>query len=97
MPSAATPLAPKVPDPTVKSAAAESVAVAASATTETGKDAPKAKGERALEDMLAEIMRPMVRQWLDDNMKQALEKAVRAEVADSVRDMVAKTAAEKKS
>ena len=44
--------------------------------------------------MLAEIMRPMVRKWLDENMKQALEKAVRAEVADSVRDLVAKTTSE---
>jgi cell pole-organizing protein PopZ len=79
--------------PSALPALANVSAGAAPVTTEVAND----KSQLALEDMLAEIMRPMVRKWLDDNMKQALEKAVRAEVADSVRDMVSKTGGEKKS
>jgi hypothetical protein len=37
-----------------------------------------------LEDMLAEAMRPMVRQWIDENMRAALEKALRAEMSGSL-------------
>ena len=33
------------------------------------------------EDVLAEMLRPMVRKWLDENMGRAIEKAVKAEVA----------------
>lgn len=38
-----------------------------------------------LDDLLAEMLRPMVRQWLDDNMRSALEKAVRAETSAALK------------
>ena len=34
--------------------------------------------------MLADLLRPMVRQWLDENMRGALEKAVRTEMSGSL-------------
>ena len=35
--------------------------------------------------MLADLLRPMVRQWLDENMLRALEKAVHQEMAAKAR------------
>jgi cell pole-organizing protein PopZ len=40
---------------------------------------------RTLEDMVAELLRPMLRQWLDTNMPRIVEKALRVEVADSAK------------
>lgn len=40
-----------------------------------------AKGEgRTLEDIVVEILRPMVKQWLDENLPQIVEEKVEAEV-----------------
>ncbi|MEW5963791.1 MAG: DUF2497 domain-containing protein [Pseudomonadota bacterium] len=36
---------------------------------------------RTLEDTVAELLRPMLRQWLDDNMPRIVEKALRVEIA----------------
>jgi hypothetical protein len=56
-----------------------------------GGDAVKAGGNtRQLDDLLAELLRPMVRQWLDENMSRALEKAVRVEVGEGARSAVSK-------
>ena len=43
---------------------------------------------RSVEDTLAELLRPMVRQWLDENMTRAIEKAIRVEIASSLRPQV---------
>jgi cell pole-organizing protein PopZ len=51
---------------------------------------PTADDTQLLEDILADLLRPMVRKWLDENMTRALEKAVRIEVADGVLDVVSK-------
>ncbi|MGH6816294.1 MAG: DUF2497 domain-containing protein, partial [Hyphomicrobiaceae bacterium] len=40
---------------------------------------------RTLEDTVAELLRPMLRQWLDQNMPRVLEKALRVEVAEGLR------------
>jgi cell pole-organizing protein PopZ len=40
---------------------------------------------RSLDDTLAELLRPMVRQWLDENMSRALTKAVEVEIAERAR------------
>jgi cell pole-organizing protein PopZ len=53
-------------------------------------DKPAAGDPQMLEDILADLLRPMVRKWLDENMTRALEKAVRIEVADGVLDAVSK-------
>ena len=38
-----------------------------------------------IEDTTAELLRPMLRQWLADNMPRMVEKALHIEVAESVR------------
>lgn len=38
-----------------------------------------------IEDTTAELLRPMLRQWLADNMPRMVEKAMRIEVAESVK------------
>lgn len=48
--------------------------------------APPEKAQvRTLEDTVVELLRPMIRQWLDDNMPRMVEKALRVELADSVK------------
>ncbi len=37
---------------------------------------------RTLEDTVSELLRPMLRQWLDENMPRIVEKALKIEVAD---------------
>ena len=51
-----------------------------------GFDAPavqqaSAPGVQTLEDTVARLLRPMLRQWLDDNMPRIVEKAFREEWA----------------
>ncbi len=40
---------------------------------------------RTLDDAFAEMMRPMLRQWLAENMPRIVEAALRAEVSGSVK------------
>ena len=40
---------------------------------------------RTLEDTVAELLRPMLRQWLDANMPRIVEKALKIELAQSVK------------
>ena len=40
---------------------------------------------RTLEDAVVELLRPMLRQWLDDNMPRIVEKALKVEMADSLK------------
>lgn len=40
---------------------------------------------RSLDDTVAELLRPMLRQWLADNMPRIVEKALRIEVAESLK------------
>jgi cell pole-organizing protein PopZ len=42
-------------------------------------------GVRTLDDTIIELLRPMIRQWLDDNMPRMVEKALRIELAASLR------------
>lgn len=43
---------------------------------------------RTLEDTVVDLLRPMIRQWLDDNMPRMVEKALRVELAESVKAKV---------
>jgi cell pole-organizing protein PopZ len=38
---------------------------------------------RTLEDTVAELLRPMLRQWLETNMPRIVEKALKTELGDS--------------
>ena len=44
---------------------------------------PAAEPVRTMEDTVAELLRPMLRQWLDQNMPRVVEKALRVELAAS--------------
>lgn len=46
---------------------------------------PAQQASGGIEDATAELLRPMLRQWLADNMPRMVEKALHIEVAESVR------------
>lgn len=46
---------------------------------------PTAEQVRTMEDTVAELLRPMLRQWLDANMPRIVEKALRVELAASAK------------
>jgi hypothetical protein len=46
---------------------------------------PAPPGVRTLEDTVVDLLRPMVRDWLDDNMPRLVEKALRIEATDRAR------------
>ncbi len=71
---------PSAPSVTVVSAS-PAAATVASAVAEP---APV----RSLDDTVADLLRPMLRQWLSENMPRIVEKALRIEVAESVRGIV---------
>ncbi len=47
--------------------------------------AEPSSGSGSIEDTTAELLRPMLRQWLSENMPRMVEKALHIEVADSVK------------
>jgi len=46
------------------------------------------KGDRTLEDVVRELLRPMLQQWLDDNLPTIVQTAVEAEVERIARGRV---------
>lgn len=48
---------------------------------------PEGQGSGTIEDATAELLRPMLRQWLADNMPRMVEKALHIEVAESVKSV----------
>ena len=48
---------------------------------------PASASAGGIEDATAELLRPMLRQWLSDNMPRMVEKALHIEVAESVKPM----------
>jgi hypothetical protein len=46
------------------------------------------KGDRTLEDVVRELLRPMLQQWLDDNLPGIVQQAVEAEVDRIARSRV---------
>lgn len=40
---------------------------------------------RSVEDLIADLLRPMLRQWLDENMPRIVEKALRIELAQGLK------------
>ena len=41
---------------------------------------PIGNGNRTIEDLVKEVMRPMIKEWLDDNLPALVERVVRREV-----------------
>lgn len=49
---------------------------------------PEPEAPRSMEDTVAELLRPMLRQWLDNNMPRIVERALRVELAASAKPKV---------
>lgn len=69
---------PSLPEPSPLAAIASSLPVAAAPSS-------GAESIRTLEDTVAELLRPMLRQWLDANMPRIVEKALKVELAESAK------------
>jgi cell pole-organizing protein PopZ len=48
-------------------------------------------GVRTLEDTVADLLRPLLREWLENNMPRIVENALRLEVAESVKKQLEQT------
>jgi len=72
--AATIPLMPVIePEPAIRSANALAPAI------------PPAAPIRTLEDAIADMLRPMLQQWVADNMPRIIEKALRVEVANTTK------------
>ena len=72
------PAAPVAPVETLVSAGAASAAASAFGQLSAAMLMPK--GDRTLEDVVRELLRPMLQQWLDANLPTIVQQAVEAEV-----------------
>ncbi|HTZ79563.1 MAG TPA: DUF2497 domain-containing protein [Stellaceae bacterium] len=50
-------------------------------------DIPLGEGQRTIEDMVREMLRPLLKDWLDSNLPELVERIVHDEVQRLVRDM----------
>jgi len=50
-------------------------------------DIPLGEGQRSIEDMVRELLRPLLKEWLDSNLPHLVERVVQEEVARLVRDV----------
>ena len=50
-------------------------------------DIPMGEGQRTIEDMVREMLRPLLKEWLDSNLPHLVERVVQEEVARLVRDV----------
>ncbi len=49
-------------------------------------DIPLGDGQRTIEEMVRELLRPILKEWLDTNLPQIVERLVKVEIARMVRD-----------
>ena len=45
------------------------------------------EGQRTIEDMVREMLRPLLKEWLDSNLPHLVERVVQEEVSRLVRDV----------
>jgi uncharacterized protein len=50
-------------------------------------DIPMGEGQRTIEDMVREMLRPLLKEWLDSNLPHLVERVVQEEVSRLVRDV----------
>jgi uncharacterized protein len=50
-------------------------------------DIPLGEGQRSIEDLVREMLRPLLKEWLDSNLPSLVERVVRDEVDRLVRDL----------
>jgi cell pole-organizing protein PopZ len=60
---------------------AAAAAFARLAATPRGPRAPPLLGDRPLEDVVRELLRPLLQTWLDENLPSIVERLVQAEIA----------------
>lgn len=75
---------PAPPRPAVAKQEAGPPEKAVAVTRERGaeREPPKGVGgDRSLEELVRELLRPMLQRWLDENLPGLVERAVRAEIA----------------
>lgn len=77
VPAAAAPAAPGSPSVAMTVAPAPQAPAAVAL--------PPVVGVRTIEDMVAELLRPMLREWLAENMPRMVEKALRIELAEGLK------------
>jgi cell pole-organizing protein PopZ len=82
----ALPVVPVLPPPTLDLMAPETVAAAASSvgslmrTLAAGRSTQVYSGGPTLEDIVRAELRPLLKEWLDDNLPPLVERLVRAEI-----------------
>lgn len=64
---------------------AKTAATPATASPAPSTDADTSAPPRTMEDTVAELLRPLLKQWLADNMPRIVEKALRIELAASLK------------
>lgn len=83
-----TPSAAPSADPSTSDASAALTTTPVSVFSSTGSFVAGAAltpvSTSTLDDTAAELLRPMLRQWLDDNMPRIVERALRIELAETV-------------
>lgn len=96
-PSEAAPAAPALPSADATAGDAQSVpgaqpaiglqqaAAATGLAAALAVPAGSAVGVRTVEDIVAELLRPMLREWLAENMPRMVEKALRIELAEGLK------------
>ena len=50
-------------------------------------DIPLGEGQRTIEDLVREMLRPLLKEWLDSNLPHLVERVVQEEVGRLVRDV----------
>jgi cell pole-organizing protein PopZ len=73
--------APELPTP----ASAPEISVAQGMASALAASSGTAVGVRTVEDIVAELLRPMLREWLAENMPRMVEKALRIELAEGLK------------
>ena len=68
-------------------AATSSLSFLASAVTKAKASLPMGNGNQTIEDLMKEVMRPMVKDWLDKNLPDLVERLVKTEIKRITRDL----------
>ena len=68
-------------------AANSSLSLLAGAVTKAKASLPMGNGNQTIEDLMKEVMRPMVKDWLDKNLPDLVERLVETEIKRITRDL----------
>ena len=68
-------------------AANSSLSLLAGAVTKAKASLPMGNGNQTIEDLMKEVMRPMVKDWLDKNLPDLVERLVKTEIKRITKDL----------